>query len=135
MRKVLLDTNIYISAILFGGKPRKILEDLISEKMIGYVSDSILEEIELTLQKPKFGLSQDFISAVVIEIDSITIKTKPSTLKNYSGLRDRDDYHILEAAISASVDYLITGDKDLLILERVGAIEILSPETFLKLDS
>ncbi|WP_024864136.1 putative toxin-antitoxin system toxin component, PIN family, partial [Leptospira licerasiae] len=110
MLKVLIDTNVYISAILFGGKPKVILEELISGKIIGYISDSILKEIEETLKKPKFKLSEEFISIVLSEIESLTEKIVNISLKDYAGLRDRDDYHILESAISAKVDYLITGD-------------------------
>ncbi|EIE01055.1 MULTISPECIES: putative toxin-antitoxin system toxin component, PIN family [Leptospira] len=135
MLKVLIDTNVYISAILFGGKPKVILEELISGKIIGYISDSILKEIEETLKKPKFKLSEEFISIVLSEIESLTEKIVNISLKDYAGLRDRDDYHILESAISAKVDYLITGDQDLLVLKNLKSLKIISPEQYLSLDS
>ncbi|EQA38685.1 toxin-antitoxin system toxin component, PIN family [Leptospira inadai serovar Lyme str. 10] len=135
MQKVLLDTNVYISAILFGGKPRIILEELISGKVIGYISNSILKEIELTLKKPKFKLNEEFISIILSEIELITKKTANISLSDYSGLRDRDDYHILESALAAKVDYLITGDQDLLVLYNLKSLKIVSPEQYLNLDS
>ncbi|MCR1795918.1 putative toxin-antitoxin system toxin component, PIN family [Leptospira sp. id769339] len=135
MHKVLLDTNVYISAILFGGKPRLILEELISGKVIGYISDSILKEVELTLKKPKFKLTEEFISVILSEIEQITEKTTNISLSDYSGLRDRDDYHILESSLSAKVDYLITGDQDLLVLGNLKSLKIVSPEQYLNIDS
>ncbi len=48
MLKVLLDTNIYISVILFKGKPRLVFQDLIDEVFTGYISKEILNEIEST---------------------------------------------------------------------------------------
>ncbi|RHX83571.1 putative toxin-antitoxin system toxin component, PIN family [Leptospira stimsonii] len=131
MIKVLLDTNIYISAILFGGKPRIVLEELISGKVTGYTSDSILTEIKETLEKPKFKLDKEFILIVISEIESITQRIVNVPLKDYSGLRDRDDYHILESAMSARVDYLITGDKDLLVLNKIDDLRIVSVEQYL----
>ncbi|MGJ4746521.1 putative toxin-antitoxin system toxin component, PIN family [Leptospira sp. SA-E8] len=135
MLKVLLDTNIYISAILFGGKPKAILEELISGKVIGYISDSILKEIEETFRKPKFKLSDEFISIIISEITAITEKVVTTPLKEHSGLRDRDDYHILESALSAKADYLITGDQDLLVLGNIQSLKIVSPEQYLSLES
>ncbi|MCW7467906.1 putative toxin-antitoxin system toxin component, PIN family, partial [Leptospira levettii] len=61
MFKVLLDTNIYISAILFNEKPKLVLQDLIDEAFVGYISNEIFDEIEETLAKPKFKLPNDFI--------------------------------------------------------------------------
>ncbi|MGJ4789845.1 putative toxin-antitoxin system toxin component, PIN family [Leptospira koniambonensis] len=133
MLKVLLDTNVYISAVLFGGKPKAILEELISDKVVGYISDSILKEIEETLRKPKFKLNDEFISIILTEISAITERVVAAPLKDHLGLRDRDDYHILESALSARVDYFITGDQDLLVLGNIESLKIISPEQYLSL--
>ncbi|WCL51325.1 putative toxin-antitoxin system toxin component, PIN family [Leptospira sp. GIMC2001] len=127
MLRILLDTNIYISAIVFKGKPRKILQDLIEKKYIGLITKEILEEIEGTLSGKKFSLKSDYIHAVIEEIKEISeiIKNKP--LNNYFELRDRDDFHILEACFSGKIDYLITGDKDLLELNINLGFRIISP--------
>ncbi|MCC5813923.1 MAG: putative toxin-antitoxin system toxin component, PIN family [Leptospira sp.] len=130
MLRILLDTNIYISAIVFKGKPRKILQDLIEKKYIGVITKEILEEIEGTLGSKKFSLKSDYIHAVTEEIKEISeiIKIKP--LNDYFELRDRDDFHILEACFSGKVDFLITGDKDLLELNINSDFRIISPRKY-----
>ncbi|MCG6154019.1 putative toxin-antitoxin system toxin component, PIN family [Leptospira bandrabouensis] len=133
MFKVLLDTNIYISAILFNGKPKLVLQDLIDEVFVGYISNEILDEIEETLAKPKFKLPNDFIQFTIEEIRSATTIIKNKTLKDYLNLRDRDDFHILETAFSANVDFIITGDKDLLTLEKIKDLKIITPDEYLRI--
>ncbi|MCW7494806.1 putative toxin-antitoxin system toxin component, PIN family [Leptospira sp. 2 VSF19] len=133
MLKVLLDTNIYISAILFNGKPKLVLQDLIDEAFVGYISNEILDEIEETLTKPKFKLPKDFIQFTIEEIRNVTAIIKNKPLKDYLNLRDRDDFHILETAFSANVDFIITGDKDLLTLEKIKSLKIITPDEYLKI--
>ncbi|EJO77439.1 putative toxin-antitoxin system toxin component, PIN family [Leptospira interrogans] len=133
MLKVLLDTNIYISAILFKGKPRLVFQDLIDEIFTGYISKEILDEIESTLSKPKFKLDDNFIQVVLSEIRDITILVKNKPIQNYLELRDRNDYHILESAFVANVNYLITGDKDLLTLQKIKNFSIITPDEYLHL--
>ncbi|MCW7471549.1 putative toxin-antitoxin system toxin component, PIN family [Leptospira kanakyensis] len=133
MFKVLLDTNIYISAILFNGKPKLVLQDLIDEAFVGYISNEILDEIEETLVKPKFKLPNDFIQFAIEEIRNATTIIKNKPLKDYLNLRDRDDFHILETAFSANVDFIITGDKDLLTLEKIKGLKIITPDEYLRI--
>lgn len=133
MIRILLDTNVYVSAILFNGKPRLILEEIIEEKVYAFISNQIIKELEDTLSKPKFKLTNDFIRIVIPEIKDITRLTNPSALNNYLDLRDRDDYHILEAAYSAKIDYLITGDKDLFSLKKIREFKIITPEEYLRI--
>lgn len=133
MLKALLDTNIYISAILFKGKPRLVFQDLIDEVFTGYISKEILDEIESTLSKPKFKLDNNFIQIVLSEIRDITTFVKNKPIQDYLELRDRDDYHILESAFAAEVDYLITGDKDLLTLQKIKNFSIVTPNEYLSL--
>ncbi|MCG6150381.1 putative toxin-antitoxin system toxin component, PIN family [Leptospira levettii] len=133
MLKILLDTNIYISAILFNGKPKLVLQDLIDETFVGYISSEILDEIEETLTKPKFKLPNDFIQFSLGEIRNSTTIIKNKPLKDYLNLRDRDDFHILETAFSANVDFIITGDKDLLTLEKIKGLKIITPDEYLRI--
>ncbi|WP_036096377.1 putative toxin-antitoxin system toxin component, PIN family [Leptospira weilii] len=133
MLKVLLDTNIYISAILFKGKPRLVFQDLINEVFTGYISKEIFDEIESTLSKPKFKLDDNFIQIVLSEIRDITALVKNNPIQDYLELRDRDDYHILESAFAAKVDYLITGDKDLLTLREIKNFNIITPDEYLSI--
>lgn len=133
MLRILLDTNIYVSAILFKGKPRLVLQELVDERVLAFTSNEILKELEDTLAKPKFKLNNDFVQIVLSEIRDITKLISISPLNSYLELRDRNDYHILEAAYSAKVDFLVTGDKDLLSLKNIPDFKIVSPEEFLRI--
>jgi putative PIN family toxin of toxin-antitoxin system len=64
--------RIYISAILFKGKPRQILQELVDERVTAFTSNEILKELEDTLSKPKFKLTNDFVQIVLSEIRDIT---------------------------------------------------------------
>ena len=133
MLRILLDTNIYVSAILFKGKPRLVLQELVDERVLAFISNEILKELEDTLSKPKFKLNNDFVQIVISEIRDITKLISISPLNSYLELRDRNDYHILEAAYSAKVDFLVTGDKDLLSLKNRPDFKIVPPEEFLRI--
>jgi putative PIN family toxin of toxin-antitoxin system len=133
MLRILLDTNIYVSAILFKGKPRLVLQELVDERVLAFISNEILNELEDTLSKPKFKLNNDFVQIVLSEIRDITKLITISPLNSYLELRDRNDYHILEAAYSAKVDFLVTGDKDLLSLKKIPDFKIVPPEEFLRI--
>jgi putative PIN family toxin of toxin-antitoxin system len=133
MLRILLDTNIYVSAILFKGKPRLVLQELVDERVLAFISNEILKELEDTLSKPKFKLNNDFVQIVLSEIRDITKLISISPLNSYLELRDRNDYHILEAAYSAKVDFLVTGDKDLLSLKNIPDFKIVPPEEFLRI--
>ncbi len=131
--KVLLDTNIYISAFLFKGKPRSIIEDLSDGKFTAFISKHILEELEATLIRPKFKLKANVVFHILQEIKDITSIVINKPLKSYHNLRDRNDFHILETAFSAKVDYLVTGDKDLLSLQGIDQFKIISPDQFVSI--
>ncbi|TGL61139.1 putative toxin-antitoxin system toxin component, PIN family [Leptospira ognonensis] len=133
MLRILLDTNIYVSAILFKGKPRLVLQELVDERVLAFISNEILKELEDTLSKPKFKLNNDFVQLVLSEIRDITKLISISPLNSYLELRDRNDYHILETAYSAKVDFLVTGDKDILSLKSITDFKIVPPEEFLRI--
>lgn len=130
--KVVLDTNVYISAILFGGNCEEILKlsSLGSFEII--TSKAILEEIKSILQK-KFGWSKTQASETISYIREIATEVEPDV----SLLVVRDDpsdNKILECAVTANADYIVTGDKNhLLPLKQYKAVKILSPSEFLRL--
>lgn len=129
MIKVVLDTNVYISAILTGGKPEKII-DIAREGLIEvFISKSILFEIERILDQ-KFGWSREEIQEVLLELTTITRLTNPKV--TLTVVDDEPDNRILECAVQERVDFLVSGDtKHLQPLKRYEGITILSPAAFL----
>ena len=127
--KVVLDTNVLISGILFGGNPRQILELVIQGKIDAYISPAILTEFKEVLIRPKFGLTHEKCFSIAKEIEDIFCFVFPKIPVDL--IRDDpDDNNILECALAADVKYIITGDPHLLKLASFEKIKIISPATF-----
>lgn len=127
--KVILDTNIIISAIGFGGKPREIFLRVLSKKVIAVSSSILLAELEEVVTK-KFPRLQYEFHRVNRRIRRIFTIVQPRLPLNI--LKDEDDNRVLEAAIEGKCDYIITGDKELLALKSFKGISVLTAERFLK---
>jgi|SRR3989344_739445 len=126
--RVVLDTNILVSAIAFGGKPAQILLLSIEERIQAITSAILLAELEEILNK-KLVLPKEELQLALEEIrDSFEIVQPQSTIEI---VRDEDDNRVLEAAAEGSCNYIITGDKDLLDLGNYQDIEIMTAEQFL----
>jgi putative PIN family toxin of toxin-antitoxin system len=129
--KVVLDTNILISAILFGGKPRQILEKAIRGEIRLCLSEPILEELKGVLQRSKFDYSPEMIQFILTELTAIADLVNPSETINVV-LEDPEDNRILECAVEAKANYVISGDLHLLKLSRYLNIEVLNAAAFLE---
>ena len=131
MIKVVLDTNIYISGILFAGKPREVLDLAIKSKIHVFISPDILSELRDVLSRKKFGFSPERADIIIREIESITTMVNPA--KKYSiVLHDSDDNIIIDCAMESRVEYIITGDNDLLCLNKYKSINIVNPALFIE---
>ncbi|MBP1700377.1 MAG: hypothetical protein H6Q41_5565 [Deltaproteobacteria bacterium] len=130
MLKVVLDTNVLISAILFGGKPRQILEKAIRGEIRLCLSEPILEELGGVLRRSKFDYSPEMIQFILTELTGIADFVNPSETIDIV-LEDPDDNRILECAVGAEANYIITGDFHLRKLSRYRNIEVLNVVEFL----
>jgi len=129
--RVVLDTNILISAILFGGKPRQVLERVIRGEIRLCMSEAILEELKGVLRRSKFSYSIEAIQVILTELTSLSDFVNPSkTIRVVP--EDPDDNRILECAVEAEANYIITGDLHLLRLSRYQDIEVLNAGAFLE---
>ncbi len=134
MIKVAADTNVYISAILFGGKPEEIRESAREGEVELLISETILAEIAGVLKK-KFDWSDWQISEVIKDIRAITTLITPtSTLSVIK--EDEPDNRVLECATEGKAQYIISGDEHhLQPLKEYQGIKILSPAQFIELVS
>jgi putative PIN family toxin of toxin-antitoxin system len=130
--RVVLDTNVLISGILFGGKPRKILEIAIRGDIRLCLSEPILEELRGVLQRSKFDYSPEMIQSILTELTGIADFVNPSETLNVI-LEDPEDNRILECAVEAKANYIISGDLHLLKLSRYRNIEVLNVAAFLEI--
>lgn len=129
--RVVFDTNIFISAIIFGGNPRAILELARAREIQLITSRAILLELAKKLHF-KFGWGQGEIEEVVSGIGAFAPIVVPG--KKVRKIKaDPADNRVLEAALEARVEFIISGDKrHILPLKKFRNIVILSPVEFLK---
>ena len=130
MIKIVADTNVLISAILFGGNPQKILEKVLSNAIGLILSRQILEEFAGVLCGKKFNYLPDVASAIVREIELIAEIVTPK--RNIVVIQaDPDDNMVLECGIAGKADYIVSGDAHLLDLKEFEGIRIVTPAEFL----
>lgn len=128
--KVVLDTNVLISALIFGGKPETVYRLAIEKRITAFISPFIIAEAIEVLAK-KFNFSQ-------VKLKQVKGKLRKNfkvlnTTKIINIVRDKDDNKILEAAAEGGCEFIITGDMDLLSLGKYKQIKILTAEQFLSL--
>ncbi len=134
MNKIVIDTNVIISAILFNNSAPAKAVNLANQKGLILLSDTIFQEMQKTLSRPKFDrylsfesrrqiLSKLLLGSELVEItETITI------------CRDPKDNQFLELAVSGQANFIITGDQDLLVLNPFQGIKIITVNEFLTLD-
>ncbi len=127
--KAVLDTNVLISAIGFGGKPREVFLLLFEENITFVTSLILLAELHEVINK-KFPRFVSQLSGVRQIIEKKFYIVQP--LKSLHILEDEDDNRVLEAAVEAHADYIVTGDSDLLRLKTFRKIVIVAPDQFVK---
>lgn len=128
--KIVVDTNQFISVFVFHGKLMRLVYDLIIDEGISlYFSPALKDEILEKLLY--FKVSKNGKKEVMSFIEENGIQVNP-TIK-IEVCRDREDNFLLELSETADADYLVTRDKDLLILKRWRQTEIIKPEDFLPL--
>jgi putative PIN family toxin of toxin-antitoxin system len=129
---VVLDTNVLISAIVFGGKPRLILEMVIRGEIDLILSDPILQEVQGVLSGKKFHYPVQVVVEIAHQLASLATIVYPQqeikVIKN-----DPPDNRILECAAAGKVRYIVSGDEDLLSLQSYERIKIITPDEFLRL--
>lgn len=135
MRKVrvVLDSNVYISAVLFGRNPEKILELARNGVIEACTSRPIIEEM-LGVFKRKYKWSKGQLKELAQEIGEITtlIETQDHIQKIK---KDPTDDKFLECAQAAQADAVISGDCHLLELRQFGKTKIITPRDFLEIIS
>ncbi len=134
VKAVVIDTNVVVSALLFGGKPGKFIQFWKTGQIQPLVSKEITEEYLQVLAYPKFSLSEKEITFLlshellpyfkIVEVKSGTGKT---IVKD-----DPSDDMFIRCAESGMCKIIISGDRHLLDLKSHGKIRIISPSQFLE---
>lgn len=132
MLRVVLDTNILISAINFGGLPEKILRLAFSDEVKLFISREIIAEVIGVLRK-KFDYERGIIKEIVeVILETFTLVTPRKTVRIIK--KQPEDNRILECGVAAKADFIVSGDKKhLLSLREYRGIKIISAKVFLKI--
>jgi len=131
--RIVLDSNVILSAALFkGSTPRQALDKASITGQI-LMSNEIIEELTDIFNRPKFDrysskqLRNEFLHDFLAIVENVQIVEK------IAACRDRKDDKFLELAVNGKANYIITGDQDLLVLNPFQDIEIISVSDYLSL--
>lgn len=130
--RIFLDANTFISGILFKGKEHTLLTK--NTTIVFITSEDVLDEIKKAVNQ-KFPESTALVEVFLSMLTLTIVKQKDyiNSIDQHSNVRDKNDRHILAAAIQAKAEYIVTGDKDLLSLKKYKTITILPTRTMLSL--
>lgn len=126
---VVIDTNVLISALLFGGKPREVFQMVIDRRVQAISSSALLSELLDVLAK-RFLFLKPKLLLVERKMTKVFTLVYPS--EHIDILSDKADNRVLEAARAGQCTYIITGDKELLKLGSYKTISIVTPEQFVR---
>lgn len=130
MKRVVLDTNVIISAFFWKGHPRKVYDLARERKIIMLISRDAENEFIRVLGYSKFGLAPKEILPFVKNLRSNTELVQTSS-KLSIVVADPTDNIFLECAIDGKADYIVSGDRHLLDIGVYKGIEILKAKDFL----
>ena len=131
--RVVLDTNVLVSVLFFGGRLSALRTAWREARITPVLSLDTFHELVNVLGYPKFSLSKEEIS-FVIEDEILPYFEVVDAARNATGeCRDPDDDKFLSCAASAPAGYLVSGDKDLLELKKFKGVRIISPAELLRL--
>lgn len=127
--KVIIDTNVLVSAALSGRNPEFVILFVISNPEIEWVvSAEILQEYKEVLSRKKFKLTEEQLNRWYKIFDDATVLVSPRL--NIDFPRDQKDAKFLACAIEADADFLITGDLDFTEAQTLIQTTIVSVSTF-----
>jgi len=130
-KKIILDTNLWISFLI--SKKFNRIDELIENKKITLIfSDELIEEFVDVVSRPKFKkyFSKRDIEKILEYFDQFGELTKVTS--DLKICRDEKDNFLLSLSVDSDADYLISGDKDLLVLEKIGETKIMTFTDFIE---
>jgi uncharacterized protein len=128
MPRVVIDTNVIVSALNFGGKPKAVLELARKNRIQNITSPFIINEVEKVLTQ-KFGWQMEVTREIISDFQNFSCVVDP--LETLEVINYPPDNRILESAVAGGAEYLISGDRHLTDLKTFGRIKIVTPTEFL----
>lgn len=129
MQRAVIDTNTWVSGLIWAGAPRRLIEAALNGDVLSLTSHSLNLEFERVLGYPRIekallkrGLSRHDLSTQFAFLNQV-VEVTPLVLPVS---RDPDDDAVLACALAARADFIVSGDQDLLVLGQWVGIPILS---------
>jgi putative PIN family toxin of toxin-antitoxin system len=129
--KVLFDTNVHVSDAIYGGAATRAITATLTARWKIFACPTILSELDRVICT-KFNRSQSFANSTVDTLRDVSELVGEPIFHHYVP-GDPDDSPILRAALAASVDYLVTGDAQLLALSPVEGVRIITLTEYLRI--
>ncbi|MCI8632820.1 MAG: putative toxin-antitoxin system toxin component, PIN family [Lachnospiraceae bacterium] len=126
--RIVIDTNVLISGVFFGGFPRKILSSIVNGKITAYATFEIINEYEEIIQEMIDRKQGHINRTILIPLIKTMEIIEPSS--HIEICRDSDDNKFLECAKDSHALYIVSGDKDLLIIKEYENIQIITAKDF-----
>lgn len=132
IKSVVLDTNVLVSALLFRGETSRLVDLWKKGRIIPVITQETFEEFKDVLTYQKFSLNEKEIKTIIEEeilpfFEVVEVQKKIRRI-----CRDSEDDKFISCALSASAEFLISGDKDLCDLGKYKSVKIVKVSDFLK---
>ncbi len=132
MQRIIIDTNVLISALIQKSYPNFILYHcVLGNRFEVCISDVLLEEYLEVINRPKFSKYPDFLikaELVISQIESLASKYYPRD--RFETIADKADNRLLELAYESKANFLITGNSNDFTMTEFRGTKILSPKEF-----
>ena len=126
--RIVVDTNVVVSGVFFGGPPRRVVEAIASREVNASATLEILDEYSEVVKdmvlRGQGHLRTDALSYFLGAVDVI------DSVTSVEACRDHDDDKFIGCAIDAHALYIVSGDKDLLSLGSYDAVEMITASDF-----
>jgi putative PIN family toxin of toxin-antitoxin system len=131
MLRIVIDTNVLVSAIIDNGKPRRLALKLLEEQTV-VLSRQMLAELSDVITRDKFTVKSSqvnrFLSILMRNSKIVTDNPRFTVISE-----DSDDDVILNTAYTGKADYIVTGDKHLLVLKKFKKTKIVNVTQMLEI--
>jgi putative PIN family toxin of toxin-antitoxin system len=135
--KVVLDTNVLVSGLVAeGGAPRRMLDAWLENQYTLVTSLYLVEELVHVLSYPRIAervrVSEQELAAILAALLD-KAEVTPGQLKLPGVTRDPKDDAVVACAQEGEVDYIVSGDQDLLVLGEYGDVRVVTPRQFMEI--
>lgn len=133
--RVVLDTNVIVSGLIWGGPPRRLLDWARQNTITLYTSAVLLDELAEVLAREKFAVplaAHGLTPNGIMRGYTALAQTVAAPLIPRTVPADADDDAVIACALAAKARLIVTGDRDLLVLHPFQEIAILNPTAALQ---